>query len=122
MTRSLLPFVLLLALPPAAFAQGSALTDQQRQGQRLFDQSCVVCHVKPQITSGQYGPVLSKDSLSGKADVMRDVISNGSPHMPGFKTQFQPAQIDAIVAYLKTVPAPSAPAKPAGKGGNPNDD
>ena len=122
MPRSLLPFVLLFALPQAAFAQGAALTDQQRQGQRLFDQSCVVCHMKPQITSGQYGPVLSKDSLSGKADVMRDVISNGSPHMPGFKTQFQPAQIDAIVAYLKTIPAPSAPAKPAGKGGNPNDD
>jgi mono/diheme cytochrome c family protein len=26
--------------------------------------------------------------------------------MPGFKLLFEPAQINAIVAYLKTVPAP----------------
>jgi mono/diheme cytochrome c family protein len=122
MTRSLLPFALLLALSSAASAQSGSLDETQKLGQRLFGQSCVVCHTKPQITSGQYGPELSKETLGGKADVIRDVISNGSPHMPGFKTQFQPAQIDAIVAYLKTIPAPSAPAKPAGKGGNPNDD
>ena len=36
---------------------------------------------------------------------MREVISNGTPRMPGFKHHFEPAQIDAIVAYLKTVPA-----------------
>ena len=37
--------------------------------------------------------------------------------MPGFKIQFAPAQIDAIVAYIKTIPAPTtAAAKPA-KGG-----
>jgi mono/diheme cytochrome c family protein len=41
---------------------------------------------------------------------MREVISNGTPRMPGFKIHFQPAEIDAIVAYLKTVPSPSAPA------------
>jgi mono/diheme cytochrome c family protein len=119
MKRRALPFVALFLLPQAAFAQG--LNDQQRQGQRLFDQSCVVCHVKPQITSGQYGPVLSKDSLNGKANVMREVIGNGTPRMPGFKTQFQPAQIDAIVAYLQTIPPPPAPPKAGGKG-NATDD
>jgi mono/diheme cytochrome c family protein len=29
--------------------------------------------------------------------------------MPGFKYSFDGAQIDAVVAYLKTVPAPPAP-------------
>jgi mono/diheme cytochrome c family protein len=43
---------------------------------------------------------------------MRDVIANGTPRMPGFKFQFEPPQIAAIVAYLKTVPAPT-PAPPA---------
>ena len=28
--------------------------------------------------------------------VMRDVISNGTPRMPGFKYHFEPAQIEAI--------------------------
>src|SRR5712672_2434903 len=110
--------ILLMAFPQNFFAQGlsaqpAALNDAQQLGMRLYNQSCVVCHAKPQITSGQYGPTLSKDSAGGRDDVMRDVISNGTPRMPGFKYQFEPPQIDAIVAYLKTVPAPAPPAAPA---------
>ena len=82
-------------------------------GQRLFYQSCVVCHTKPQITSGQYGPVLSKDTLNGQEDALRAFIGNGTTRMPGFKFQFEPTQINAIVAYLKTVPAPNPPAPTA---------
>ena len=40
---------------------------------------------------------------------MREYISNGTPRMPGFRFNFEPEQIGAIVAYLKTVP-PAAPA------------
>jgi mono/diheme cytochrome c family protein len=103
---------LIAAVPAAANAQDS---DQQLLGMRLFNQSCRVCHTKPQLTSPQYGPVLSMNTLDGKAAVMREVISNGTPRMPGFKYQFKPVEIDAIVAYIKTIPAPSATA-PAGKG------
>jgi len=106
----------LIALSQGAFAQaqdGAALNDTQKLGQRLFYQSCVVCHTKPQITSGQYGPVLSKNTLSGDADALRAFIREGTARMPGFKFQFEPAQIDAIAAYLKTVPAPAAPAPTA---------
>ncbi|HEY2137166.1 MAG TPA: cytochrome c [Xanthobacteraceae bacterium] len=93
-----------------AFAQPAAdkLDDTQRLGQRLFNQSCRVCHAKPQFNSAQYGPVLSQDSLGGDARALRETISNGTPRMPGFRINFQPAQIDAIVAYLKTVPSPAA--------------
>ncbi len=92
-------------------AQNAALNEQQQLGQRLLNQSCVVCHLKLQITGGTYAPALSKDTLGGNADTIRDVISNGSPHMPGFKIQFAPAQIDAITAYIKTIPAPAAAPK-----------
>jgi mono/diheme cytochrome c family protein len=98
---------LLLVLPAGASAQ-DALTDQQRLGQTLFTQSCGVCHLKPQITANTYGPTLSKESAGGREDVMRETITNGTPRMPGFKLLFEPAQINAIVAYLKTVPAPQA--------------
>jgi mono/diheme cytochrome c family protein len=106
---------LIAALPPGAFAQGAAapsapLNETQKQGERLFYQSCGVCHTKPQITSAQYAPVLSKESGSGQDDVIRGIITNGTPRMPGFKYQFEPEQIGAIVAYLKTIPAPPAPA------------
>jgi mono/diheme cytochrome c family protein len=96
-----------VALLPGSAASEPALDETQLVGLRLFNQSCRVCHTKPQLTSPQYGPVLSKDSAGGREDVMRQVISDGTPRMPGFKHHFAPAQIDAIVAYLKTVPAPA---------------
>ena len=101
------PVALALVTTPA-WAQG--LNDTQRQGQHLFNQSCRVCHAKPQLSSTQYGPALSKDSASGNAKAMHEVIANGTPRMPGFKYHFKPEQIDAIVAYLMTVPPPEAPA------------
>jgi len=100
-----------LSLPAASAQQGEQrLDDKQLLGMRLFNQSCRVCHTKPQMTSPLYGPELSQNSAGGQESVMRDVISNGTPRMPGFKHHFEPAQIEAIVAYLKTIPAPSAPA------------
>ena len=107
MSRGVGIVFLLLALLAGASAQG-ALNDQQRVGQTLFTQSCGVCHLKPQITANTYGPPLSKESAGGSEEVMRETITNGTPRMPGFKLLFEPAQISAIVAYLKTVPAPQA--------------
>jgi mono/diheme cytochrome c family protein len=87
-----------------------ALGDRELLGMRLFNQSCRVCHTKPQMASPLYGPELSQNSAGGSAEVMREVISNGTPRMPGFKYHFEPAQIEAIVAYLKTLPPSAAPA------------
>jgi mono/diheme cytochrome c family protein len=99
-----------------AWAQQPAdnLNDQQKLGRSLFVQSCGVCHLKPQLTAPQYAPVLSMQSASGNEAGMRQVITNGTPRMPGFKYQFSETQIAAIASYLKTVPvpAPEAP-KPA---------
>ena len=108
----------LLLWPIAAAAQpANGANDQTMLGMRLFNQSCRVCHTKPQLVSPQYGPVLSMNTLGGKADVIRDVISNGTPRMPGFKYTYDPAQIAAIAAYLEIMPVPAAdpaPAKPQG--------
>src|SRR5262245_22514524 len=92
---------------------GGKLDDKQLLGMRLFNQSCRVCHTKPQMTSPLYGAELAQSSAGGRDDLMRDVISNGSPRMPGFKYHFQPPEIDAIVAYLKTIPTPATPAPAA---------
>jgi mono/diheme cytochrome c family protein len=113
MKRSACVALLLFAsLPQIAAAQPAALNAQQQLGQQLVTQSCGVCHLKPLITSATFGPALSKESAGGSEDVMRQVIMNGTPRMPGFKLEFEPTQIDAIIAYLKTVPAPP-PAPPA---------
>ena len=110
----MIPLALGLSLPAASAQQGDqTLDDKQLLGRRLFNQSCRVCHTKPQMVSPLYGPELSQSSLGGQESVMRDVIGNGTPRMPGFKYHFEPAQIEAIVAYLKTIPTPPTPA-PAG--------
>jgi mono/diheme cytochrome c family protein len=91
------------AIPNSTFAQ--QLDETQTLGRRLFAQSCGVCHTNVQRTSALYGPALSQESLGGQADVMREVIANGTPRMPGFRHHFEPREIEAIVAYIKTVPA-----------------
>ena len=108
MKRNVLLLLLFAAWPHAAGAQQAApLNEKQTLGRTLFAQSCIVCHVKVQLgTGGHFGPVLSGMSLGGQEDLMREFISSGTPNMPGFKYHFKPEQIDAIVAYLKTLPTP----------------
>ena len=50
---------------------------------------------------------LTRVSLNGNDDALRKQIADGSPKMPGFKYHFKPHEIDALVAYLKTVPPPA---------------
>jgi mono/diheme cytochrome c family protein len=95
------------------FPPADALTPQEIRGRDLFNQSCMVCHVKLQITSpAKYGPDLSREALGGDAAVMREVVTNGTPNMPGFKYHFNDDQIAAIVAYLKRLPGPVRAAVP----------
>jgi mono/diheme cytochrome c family protein len=98
--------VLLVAWSCAALAQ-SELNAHQLEGMRLFNQSCRVCHTKPQLTSPQYGPVLSSVSLKGNDEAMKAFIANGTARMPGFRHHFLPAEIDAIVSYIRTLPEPT---------------
>jgi len=96
-------------------APDAPFTDAQREGLRLFSQSCGVCHTVVQQRTRQYGPVLSRDTLGGDEDLIREYIGNGTPRMPGFRYYFEPAQINAIVAYIKTIP-PSLPSPARGGG------
>ena len=108
MTRNAAILLLLLtAWTQDAFAQqaDATLNDTQKLGRQVFAQSCGVCHLPPAINARTYGPGLSKDTAGGSDEVIRGVISEGTPRMPGFKHYLQRGEIDAIIAYLKTVPA-----------------
>jgi len=106
MKRSTEVFLALLAAAPMP-ALAQELDGRQLQGMRHFNQSCRVCHTKPQMTSPQYAPALSRVSLGGQEEALRVFIANGTPKMPGFKYHFKPAEIDAIVAYIKALPPPA---------------
>jgi mono/diheme cytochrome c family protein len=47
---------------------------------------------------------------------MRAFILNGTDRMPSFKYYLKPAEIDAVIAYVRAVPAPAAPPRNSGKG------
>jgi mono/diheme cytochrome c family protein len=99
----------LAAAAPAAYAQttGGELNDKQLHGRQVFAQSCGVCHLAPSLNAKTYGPPLNKTSAAGNDEVMRAFIVNGTDRMPAFKYYLKPAEIDAIIAYLRTVPAPT---------------
>jgi mono/diheme cytochrome c family protein len=103
-------FVLVFATLPASFAaaQGAPTVSPSdlRAGHQLFTQSCAICHLKPQITSPRFGPALSHEVVAGQEEGIRGFIETGTPHMPGFRYELAPAQIELIIAYLETVPDP----------------
>src|SRR4029077_11814255 len=107
--------IVLAAAAPAAHAQGD-LNETQLSGRQIFAQSCGICHLQPSLGVKTYGPPLNKAAAAGNDEVMRAFIVNGTDRMPAFKHYLKPAEIDAIIAYVRTVPAPAAPARNAGKG------
>ena len=106
--------------PLAANAQQAGadkqLTDVQKLGHRVFEQRCGICHEQARAGFQTYAPLLYKDLVNGSEDAIKEIIRSGSAKMPGFKLGLQPAEIDAIVEYLKTVPKPAKSAQPAAGG------
>src|SRR5258705_5702321 len=99
----------------AAYAQqtesAAQLNETQLHGRQVFAQSCGVCHLQPSLGVKTYGPPLNKAAAAGSEEVMRAIIVNGTERMPAFKYYLKPAEIDAIVAYLRTLPAPAPSAQ-----------
>ncbi len=111
----LIVLCVLIVFPLAASAQQAnsntnsnvTLNDTQILGRRIFQQRCAVCHTQSTPGARRYGPVIYKDLVDGNEDTIREFIRNGSTgKMPGFKYGLEPAEINAIVEYFKTVPRP----------------
>ena len=115
--RRTVPVILILLTYGArsGFPQKTAasLTDQQRVGRQVLAQSCAVCHLPSAPDAKTYGPALNKSSLPEDDESVRQTILEGNARMPGFKYFLQPAQIDAIIAYIRTVPPTVRPATPS---------
>jgi mono/diheme cytochrome c family protein len=107
-------------VPMASRGAVGNLSDQQTLGLRLFNQSCQVCHTQATLNSALWGPALSMETLGGDNKALHDKIVTGSVLMPGWSYKYNPAEIDAIVAYVKTMPkqvVAQTPARPVGDAG-----
>jgi mono/diheme cytochrome c family protein len=115
MKRGASVVLLLVIASPYGLAQepGDGLNEQQRLGRQIFAQSCGVCHLRPALNVRTYGPLLSKAASGGDERLMRNIILEGTTRMPAFKYYLQSDQVDAIIAYVRTVPPPPAAAAAA---------
>jgi mono/diheme cytochrome c family protein len=86
------------------------LTVVQKDGRRIFQQRCAVCHTLPTVASKRYGPALYKELVEDNEDNIRDIILQGREGlMPGFQYGLSRVEIDSVVEYLKTVNRPVRP-------------
>jgi len=81
----------------------ASLSQEQREGARLFMQRCNVCHGAAMNSVTAYGPLLTKKNVDGRVEAARRVIREGTPRMPAFKYGLEPFQINLIIEYLKNV-------------------
>ena len=97
------------------------LTDVQKQGLRIFQQRCAVCHTQPTVVSKRYGPALYKEIVEDNEENIRNTIMEGREGlMPGFKYGLTSGEIDSLIEYLKTVNRPTrAKSNPSQKEGTP---
>jgi mono/diheme cytochrome c family protein len=106
-----LALFLAMSLPlRAQQSSGDPLTETQKDGRRIFQQRCAVCHTLPTVVSKRYGPALYKEIVADNEDNIRDTIMEGREGlMPGFKYGLTRAETDSIIEYLKTVNRPARP-------------
>jgi mono/diheme cytochrome c family protein len=79
------------------------LNETELKGRKLFAQRCANCHGG---TAQRPGPPLGQQTVEKLGDsFIREKVRKGSLAMPGFEYSLEPAQIDRIVAFLKTAPS-----------------
>lgn len=102
--------VMLLATAGPALAQpaAAALTAPQQRGRQVLAQACGLCHLSLGIDAPTYGPALHQGTAGGNERLIKRYILEGTARMPAFKYYLAADDVDAVVAYLKTVPAPAA--------------
>ena len=93
--------------PAARSRPGVPQTDQQRSGEARFVQNCTLCHVfsaqKKSIgvqASTELVALFKRPTITEAG--VRQIILEGLPkRMPSFKYNFEPREVDDLIAYLK---------------------
>jgi mono/diheme cytochrome c family protein len=105
------PILVLIAVlsglcPAAAEAQTQA-ADRIAAGRALLEESCARCHSIEQTGASPFEPAPPFRTLGARyplenlEEALAEGILGGHPAMPEFV--FEPEQIDAIIAYLKSL-------------------
>jgi mono/diheme cytochrome c family protein len=116
--RSVFPLICLFALLAANGCQVErrksdaelGLNPAQAVGRNVFDANCARCH-EPYSTRGRHGPSLHNlykkqylpSGMPTNDERITEVIERGRAKMPAFGNSLSDSQLDALLAYLKTL-------------------
>tara|TARA_B100001123_G_scaffold404964_1_gene494888 strand:+ start:445 stop:2559 length:2115 start_codon:yes stop_codon:yes gene_type:complete len=90
------------------------LNETEKFGRKIFQTRCSMCHVgqdpATEFADGTpepwtFGPLLSKAQTADEG-ALRGIIKDGSRRMPGYKYALNDAQIDQVIAFMKTIDQP----------------
>jgi mono/diheme cytochrome c family protein len=92
-------------------AKPHGLPDNIYRGRVVFMQRCAYCHDGVgQPSYNTKGPFLDPELITPLGDAgIRMFITQGTDNMPSYQYALTPAQIDDVVAYVKTIPASAKP-------------
>lgn len=107
------PLLILASVTWTAVPPSLALSkkDKEQAGATLYhDKGCAYCHGDHGQGTGK-GPSLAHLRKDWKAPRIAAQIENGGQKMPSFKESLSEAEIDQLVAYLRSKHGPSASSK-----------
>lgn len=103
---SILSLNLLGAPKPSSAEPAAQTTDQPKSGATIYSQNCARCHGvdgRAQTAKGKAVGAADLTSDDWQPDTARDIrlVTRGKEDMPSFKAKLKPAEIEAVVNYIR---------------------
>lgn len=96
------PFV--VASFVVAATAGPALAADVEKGRGIWSTSCEICHGADGIAAIDGAPSFKKGERLEKSDAeLKETIKKGLKEMPGWGQVLSDADIDSVLAYLRTL-------------------
>lgn len=89
----------------------TTLSDTELRGRGVWIQRCAYCHDGTGTSNyNTYGPWVDSTVVKARGDdAVRAKILKGSQTMPGFQYGLNAAQVDQVIAFMKTISPSLAP-------------
>lgn len=99
-------FIILISRDDGFSASAENVVTAQRSGAAVFAAMCVRCHGsdgRAQTAKGRSVGATDLTSADWVPDTARDtrIVTRGKEDMPSFKGKLKPAEIEAVVAYIR---------------------
>jgi len=87
----------LTVLAIAGFTATPVSAEDAPDGAKIFKSKCKMCHA---VDRKKMGPAVK--NMNRDVEVLKATVKNGRKSMPKYGSKLSDAEIDAVVAYLKS--------------------